>query len=121
MRLRRARPPKARASRLTGDENKLGSFLLVRHRTSTFTTTAGLFFVHAFATSVSVLTPSLLLAAGHIFFATVLHIATRGRIIVLRGFEGKCRSRNSQGRAASKDENKCFEFLHLYVSGSKNC
>src|SRR5882672_4169410 len=90
------------------------SSLLVGHRTSTFTTTTRLFFVHAFAAGVSVLTPSLLLAAGHICFAAVFHVAASGRLIViLRGIQGKGCGRNRQGRSACEGDYKCFEFLHL--------
>jgi hypothetical protein len=109
--------------RITGELVGLGaSRLLVGHRTRTATTAARLFVVHAFATGVSVLTLFLLLAAGHICFAAVLHVAARGGIIIIvRGLKGKRCGRNSQGRSACDGDYKCFEFLHLYVSWSKNC
>jgi len=100
---------------ITGELIGFGlSRLLVGHRTGALGTAARLFIVHAFATRVSVLTLSLLLAAGHICFAAVLHVAAGGRIVIVRrGIQGKSGGRNSQGGAAREGDYKCFEFLHL--------
>lgn len=126
-RLRAAPPQKAPAHLpITGESvGVCGARLLVGHWTRiALATTRGRPLL-ALTTGVSVLAaPRFFLATGHgAAFAAVFHVAASFRILVsiLRGIEGKGRGRNCQGRAACESDYQCFEFLHLYISKSRNC
>jgi di/tricarboxylate transporter len=92
--------------------------LLVGHRALTRATATRLFIVHVFATTMGVLTLLLGLAAGHLAFTTMSHVAASGRIlfVILRGTEGNGGRRDRQGSGANEGDYECFHLLHLYVS-----